>query len=106
MPGIFRKEEGDFMTYDASISHFPFPSLEEQADLVEQHGVNTLLFCPSSWALRHVFVNQDTGESGLCSLQSVGFPVLYAVQSRPMATTGQSGGTDLIPHAHQSGQDS
>ena len=41
---------------------FPLPWLDEQADLVERHGVETLLFCPDPWALRHVFINQDTGE--------------------------------------------
>lgn len=44
-------------------SCFPLLGLEEQADLVEKHKVETLLFCPDSWALRHGFVNQDTGET-------------------------------------------
>jgi hypothetical protein len=44
------------------IPHFPLPSLEEQAELAEQHGVETLFFCPNPWAIRHVFINQDTGE--------------------------------------------
>jgi hypothetical protein len=43
-------------------SRFPLSSLNEQADLVEQHGVDTLLFYPNAWALRHVFINQNTGE--------------------------------------------
>jgi len=41
---------------------FPLLSLNEQADLVEKHGTDTLLFCPNPWALRHIFINQDTGE--------------------------------------------
>src|SRR4030081_3981758 len=41
---------------------FPLLSLKEQADLAEKHGLDTLLFCPDPWALRHVFINQDTGE--------------------------------------------
>jgi hypothetical protein len=41
---------------------FPMPSLAEQADVVEQYGVETLLFCPNAWALRHRFINQETGE--------------------------------------------
>jgi hypothetical protein len=45
-----------------SLPQFPMPSLDEQVVLVEQHGVETLLFCSNSWALRHVFINQDTGE--------------------------------------------
>ncbi len=41
---------------------FSLPSLDEQADLAEKHGIDTLLYCPDPWALRHVFINQDTGE--------------------------------------------
>jgi hypothetical protein len=37
-------------------------SLDEQAGLAEKHGLETLLFCPDPWAIRHVFVNKDTGE--------------------------------------------
>lgn len=37
-------------------------SLEEQAERVEEHGLTSLLFCPNSWALRHRFINEDTGE--------------------------------------------
>src|SRR5260221_5297025 len=44
-------------------SRFLVPSLGEQAELVERHGLDTLLFCPNSWALRHVFINQETGET-------------------------------------------
>jgi len=45
-----------------NVVRFPLPSVEEQADLAENHGLDTLLFCPKPWALRHVFINQDTGE--------------------------------------------
>ena len=41
---------------------FSLPSLGEQANLAEKHGLETLLFCPNAWALRHIFINQDTGE--------------------------------------------
>src|SRR5215471_3954876 len=41
---------------------FPQLSLEAQAALAERHNLEPLLFCPDSWALRHNFVNQDTGE--------------------------------------------
>ncbi len=44
------------------IGRFPLPSLIEQARLVEKHKVDTLLFCPNPWALRHVFINQESGE--------------------------------------------
>jgi hypothetical protein len=48
---------------DTSVaSRFPVSSLDVQADLVERHGIDTLLFCPNAWALRHVFLNHETGE--------------------------------------------
>src|SRR6266480_3065156 len=47
----------------SSSARFPLPSLGEQVDLVERHGLDTLLYCPNSWALRHVFINQETGET-------------------------------------------
>src|SRR5438128_7198315 len=39
----------------------PVP-LGEQVRLVEQHQLETLLFCPDAWALRHSFINIHTGE--------------------------------------------
>src|SRR5436309_335744 len=42
--------------------NFPAPSLAEQVALVQQHQLDTLLFCPNPWALRHRFINQETGE--------------------------------------------
>ncbi len=45
-----------------AVVRFPLPALDVQADLAEKHRVDTLLFCPNPWALRHVFINQDTGE--------------------------------------------
>src|SRR5258708_6939810 len=53
------------MSYDTVLDgtkRFPIPSLEQQANLAEKHQLDTLLFCPDPWALRHVFINQDTGE--------------------------------------------
>ena len=44
-------------------SRFPLPSLYDQANLVEQHQVDTLLNCPNPWALQHQFINQETGET-------------------------------------------
>lgn len=38
-------------------------SLTEQADLVEQAGAESLLFCLDAWALRHRFINRATGET-------------------------------------------
>lgn len=47
----------------STFSRFLLPSLDEQANLVEKHGADTLLLCPDPWALRHVFINQQTGET-------------------------------------------
>src|SRR6266705_1336684 len=43
-------------------SRFHLPSIEEQAVIAQKHQVDTLLFCPDPWALRHRFINQETGE--------------------------------------------
>ena len=40
----------------------PALTLDEQVALVERHKAETLLFCPDPWALRHRFVNTETGE--------------------------------------------
>ena len=48
---------------EVSVLRFALPALEEQADTVEKHKVDTLLYCPNPWALRHIFINQDTGET-------------------------------------------
>src|ERR1700745_4224601 len=54
------------MAHDANRANtaprFQVLPIEEQADLVALHGVATLLFWPDPWALRHVVINQDTGE--------------------------------------------
>jgi hypothetical protein len=39
----------------------PLP-LEVQANFVAEHGLDTLFFCPDSWALRHRFISTETGE--------------------------------------------
>lgn len=44
------------------MSQFVGVSFEEQMALVKQHQLDTLLFCPNAWALRHRFINQETGE--------------------------------------------
>lgn len=41
---------------------FAVPSLESQVALVRRHHMEELLFCPDPWALRHTFVNRETGE--------------------------------------------
>ncbi len=38
------------------------PSLEERADIAERHKADTLLICPDPWAIRHVWINRETGE--------------------------------------------
>lgn len=45
------------------VPQFSLPSLDQQANLVEKHKADTLLFCPNPWALRHFFINQETGET-------------------------------------------
>jgi hypothetical protein len=45
-----------------TVARFPLPSLDEQANLAEKHGIDTLLFCHDPWAVRHFFLNRDTGE--------------------------------------------
>ena len=40
----------------------PLLPLQEQVALAQRHRLDTLLFCPDSWALRHRYINQDTGE--------------------------------------------
>lgn len=37
-------------------------TLEQQAEMVEEQGLTTLLFCPNAWAVRHRFINRETGE--------------------------------------------
>jgi len=41
---------------------FLLPSVEEHMALVVKHRLETLLFCPDPWALRHRYINQDTGD--------------------------------------------
>src|SRR5437764_14516567 len=53
----------DYTIRTDSAPRFPLSTLGEQADLVEKLEVETLLYCPNPWALRHVFINQDTGET-------------------------------------------
>jgi hypothetical protein len=36
-------------------------SLDERADMAEKFGVDTLLYCRHPWALRHSFVDKETG---------------------------------------------
>src|SRR5438105_4291992 len=50
------------MDFVRAAPRFPQLPLEEQANLAEKHQVETLLFCPNAWAIRHVFLNQETGE--------------------------------------------
>ncbi len=45
------------------IDRFFIPPLDVQANWMEQQKVETLLFCPNAWALRHVFINQESGET-------------------------------------------
>jgi hypothetical protein len=46
----------------AGVGRFPLPGLDEQMALSTKYQLDTLLYCPDAWALRHRFINQDTGE--------------------------------------------
>jgi hypothetical protein len=50
------------VTSETASSLKPLP-LGEQVELVERYELDTLLFCPDAWALRHRFVNTETGET-------------------------------------------
>lgn len=50
------------MSENVKAGQFAPISLEEQADLVAKQKLDTLLFCPDSWALRHRFINTESGE--------------------------------------------
>ena len=45
-----------------SEQNVPLLPLQEQIALAQRHRLDTLLFCPDPWALRHRYINQDTGE--------------------------------------------
>src|SRR2546430_7260382 len=60
-----RHERRKGMIHDTcteDVPRFLPPSLDIQADLAEKHGLETLLFCHDPWALRHRFLNRETGE--------------------------------------------
>src|SRR5437667_663819 len=38
------------------------PSLSEQVEIAERHGIDTLLYCADPWAIRHHWINRDSGE--------------------------------------------
>ena len=88
---------------DTSSRFQPLP-LVEQAHLAEKHGLETLLFCPSPWALRHVFINQETGETVRARCNR--WDCLYCGprkvdQWRQLVKAAEP---TLVHHAHQSGQ--
>lgn len=80
----------------SSFHRFPLLMLDEQADLVEKHRVDTLLYCPNPRALQHPFINQDTGETVRARCNRWGLSVLWAAQGRCVATTGQGERTDIL----------
>ncbi len=54
------KNERDMVgTY---VNPFPLPSLQERIEGAFEDGTDTLYICPDAWALRHRFVNRETGE--------------------------------------------
>lgn len=94
---------------DASSASFPLLSLDKQVELVEKHGVETLLFCPDPWALRHVFIDQETGETvrARCNRWDCLYCGLRKVdQWRQMENSKQKRGRKpiLLPHLHSRGE--
>jgi hypothetical protein len=47
----------------ASLGSVRLAPISEQADLAEQVGTESLYFCPDPWALRHRFINNESGET-------------------------------------------
>ncbi len=47
----------------ASLGSVRLAPISEQADLAEQARTETLYFCPDPWALRHRFINNESGET-------------------------------------------
>ncbi len=47
----------------ASLGSVRLAPIREQADLAEYAGTESLYFCPDPWALRHRFINEETGET-------------------------------------------
>src|SRR5438132_1717750 len=86
---------------DTSSQFQPLP-LVEQVKLAEKHGLETLLFCPHPWALRHVFINQDTGE--VVRARCNRWDCLHCGPRkvdmwRQLVKVGR---TDSVPHPHES----
>jgi hypothetical protein len=53
---------GKAIAIKADKRRWELPPIEQQADLVEEYGLDTLLYCRDPWALRHQFINHETGE--------------------------------------------
>src|SRR5712692_481932 len=54
---------GDAMSERVIAGRFQPLPVEIQAELTEQQGLDTLLFCKNAWALRHRFIHRETGET-------------------------------------------
>ena len=46
----------------AYVNPYPIPTLDEHLASIEEDERETLYICPNAWALRHRFVNRETGE--------------------------------------------
>ena len=44
------------------VNPYPIPTLDEHLASIEEDERETLYICPNAWALRHRFVNRETGE--------------------------------------------
>ena len=45
------------------VNPYPIPTLDEHLASIEEDERETLYICPNAWALRHRFVNRETGET-------------------------------------------
>src|SRR5205823_5841133 len=60
---VMRRSRGEAMGDQVVTGRFRPLSIEVQAELAEQHGLTTLMCCTDAWALRHRFINRETGET-------------------------------------------
>ncbi|GLV57518.1 hypothetical protein KDH_43540 [Dictyobacter sp. S3.2.2.5] len=53
---------GKAIAIKAEKRRWELPPIEQQADMAEEMGIDTLLYCRNPWAIRHRFLNHETGE--------------------------------------------
>ncbi|GHO83314.1 hypothetical protein [Dictyobacter formicarum] len=53
---------GKVIAIKAERRRWELPPIEQQADMAKEMGIDTLLYCRNPWAVRHRFLNHETGE--------------------------------------------